>query len=272
MSVNSESVKRNLIAEMKSLSHVTLNHDHHDDLMDLEVSPDTGKASSNDDSDTDSGSGSDGDESPEIDEEECERRKVEFVGEMGDLEKQFFLLKDQLYMERLTQVEQKLEEVKAENALEYLQPLGELEDNKRTRTEVAEVLRGMKLANVECQHEAEMLAARQNYESERQLLRDSIRFEVEEKLRKLEEDKNSIDSDLYSESAFSKKKRRYNNILGYELQYGHSRDQLSLPDRRRKPVTVSGPYIVYMLRDNEIMEDYLTIRRALKSVVSSSMI
>jgi len=255
---------------MKSLSH----DDHQDDLMkDLEETPDSEKNTSNDDSDTDSASGTDGDESPEIDEEECERRKVEFVNEMTDLEKQFFLLKDQLYLERLNQVEAKLEEVRAEKAMEYLQPLEELEENKRTRNEVAEVLRELKLANVKCQHEAEMMAARQNFDSERQLLRDSIRQEVEEKLRKLEEDKNSIDSDLYNENAQSKKKRRYANVVSYELnEYAHSRDQLSLPDRRRKPVSVSGPYIVYMLRDNEIMEDYLTIRRALKSVVATSLI
>lgn len=107
-------------------------------------------------------------------------------------------------------------------------------------------------------------------QSERQLLKDSIRQDVEEKLRRLEEDRNSIDSDLWSESALTKKKKRYGSTANCEYEMGQGRDQLNLPDRRRKPVTVSGPYIVYMLRDSEIMEDWNAIRRALKSAVSST--
>ncbi len=34
---------------------------------------------------------------------------------------------------------------------------------------------------------------------------------------------------------------------------------------RRKPVTVSGPYIVYMLKDTEILEDWTTIKKALSN-------
>ena len=31
------------------------------------------------------------------------------------------------------------------------------------------------------------------------------------------------------------------------------------PDRRRKPVTVSGPFIVYMLAESDILEDWTNI-------------
>ena len=92
---------------------------------------------------------------------------------------------------------------------------------------------------------------------------------MEEKLRRLEEDRNSIDSDIWSESALSKKKKRYGSsgaAYGYDMA---NRDSMSFQDRRRKPVTVSGPYIVYMLKDSDIMEDWNVIRRALKSVSSS---
>jgi breast cancer metastasis-suppressor 1-like protein len=41
-----------------------------------------------------------------------------------------------------------------------------------------------------------------------------------------------------------------------------------LPDRRRKPVPVSGPFIVYMLRDNEILDDWAQIKKACKSANS----
>ena len=103
-------------------------------------------------------------DSPDIDEEECDRRKDEFMIEMTDLEKQFLALKDQLYIERLSQVERKLEEVKAGRAQEYLQPLEELQENMRIRTEVAGVMSQLKLTNIQCQHDAEMLANQQNLE------------------------------------------------------------------------------------------------------------
>ena len=32
---------------------------------------------------------------------------------------------------------------------------------------------------------------------------------------------------------------------------------------RKKPVTVSGPYIVYMLNDADILEDWTAIKKAL---------
>jgi len=180
--------------------------------------------------------------------------------EMSDLEKQFLALKEQLYYERLSQVERKLNEVKAGQAIEYLQPLEELEENMKTRTEVAEILKGLKLQNIECQHDAEGVAAKQSFESESRMLREHLRQDVEEKLRRLEEDRNTIDSEFWNESHL--KKRRFAN--NYVDVGPIGRDQLNLPDRRRKPVSVSGPYVIYMLREQDIMDDYNAIRKASK--------
>ncbi len=35
-------------------------------------------------------------------------------------------------------------------------------------------------------------------------------------------------------------------------------------DRRKKPVTVSGPYIVYMLREADIIDDWTMIKKSLQ--------
>jgi len=69
-----------------------------------------------------------------------------------------------LYRERITQVETKLDEVRCGRAQEYLQPLEELQENMRIRTEVAGILREFRLANIRNKFEAEELAALQNYE------------------------------------------------------------------------------------------------------------
>jgi len=33
------------------------------------------------------------------------------------------------------------------------------------------------------------------------------------------------------------------------------------PDRRRKPITVAGPYIVYMMKDVDIIDDWTSIKK-----------
>lgn len=81
------------------------------------------------------------------------------------------------------------------------------------------------------------------------MLEDSLRADLEEKIHMLEEDKHNVDfsSGLWEQSS-SKRKRKA--------------DALD-PDRRKKPVTVTGPYIVYMLHESEIMDDWTMIKKSL---------
>ncbi|XP_060069933.1 breast cancer metastasis-suppressor 1-like protein-A [Ylistrum balloti] len=188
----------------------------------------------------------------ELDEEECERRKNEFLDDMIDLERQFTDLKEQLYKERMGQYEAKLEEVKAGRAIEYLNPLAELQDNMRIRIQVSGILKEYRKISIQNKYESEELATRQNMESEKDILFDTVKQDLEEKIRRLEEDRHNIDisSDLWNESQFMKKNKK-------------NKDP-SNPDRRKKPVTVAGPYIVYLLKDVDIIEDWTAIKKALK--------
>lgn len=198
--------------------------------------------------------GTDSDDSSELDEEECDRRRGEYLTDLSDLERQFSLLREQLYRERVTQVEGKLEEVRHGGAGEYLGPLEELEEGMRIRLEVSCVLRQYRLNNINNKHEAELVAAKQNYENEKVMLWDLIEGELEDKIRRLEEDRNNVDvtSQVWAEQNLHRKKRRHR-------QGSNS----SLDHRRRKPTTVAGPYIIYMLREPDIVEDWTTIKKAL---------
>ncbi|KAA8583310.1 hypothetical protein FQN60_015856 [Etheostoma spectabile] len=95
--------------------------------------------SSTDEEDTVSSSVSEDGDSSEMDDEDCERRRMECLDEMTTLEKQFTDLKEQLYKERLSQVDIKLQEVMAGCAQEYLEPLANLQENMQIRTKVAEL-------------------------------------------------------------------------------------------------------------------------------------
>lgn len=204
-------------------------------------------------------SGSDEDESSEIDEEECEHRRSECMEDMADLEKQFNDIKEFLYRERSKQVELKLEEVQIEEACEYLKPLADLEQSMKVRIEVAGILKDLELKNVKNKFEAEEQACEQHFKSERNLLSDVIKDDLEEKIRRLEEDRHNIDisSDIWNESQARKNKLRKKNGKSYS---GNG-------ERKKKTVTVTGPFIIYMLNDVEIMDDWTIIKKhsAMKS-------
>uniref|UniRef100_A0A8C0HTQ5 BRMS1 like transcriptional repressor n=1 Tax=Balaenoptera musculus TaxID=9771 RepID=A0A8C0HTQ5_BALMU len=220
---------------------------HHDEM---EVDYAENEGSSSEDEDTESSSVSEDGDSSEMDDEDCERRRMECLDEMSNLEKQFTDLKDQLYKERLSQVDAKLQEVIAGKAPEYLEPLATLQENMQIRTKVAGIYRELCLESVKNKYECEIQASRQHCESEKLLLYDTVQSELEEKIRRLEEDRHSIDitSELWND----------------ELQSRKRKDPFS-PDKK-KPVVVSGPYIVYMLQDLDILEDWTTIRKAMATL------
>lgn len=207
-----------------------------------------GKKSSGEESS--GGEGSDTDSS-DMDVEDCDKRREEYIEDLTELEGQFAILREQLYRERLTQIESKLNEVKAGRATEYIQPLEELQENMRVQLEVGSILRQLRQENIKCKFEAEELAAKQNYESEKQLAWDNVKADLEEKIRRLEEDKNNVD---FSTGLWEQSTRRANKKR--KLDPGD-------PDRRRKPVTVTGPYIVYMLQEADILEDWTLIKKSL---------
>ncbi|XP_048475554.1 breast cancer metastasis-suppressor 1 homolog [Rhincodon typus] len=211
--------------------------------------------SSDEESGSTSASEEEGEDSSEMDDEDCERRRTECLDEMSDLEKQFTDLKEQLYKERLSQVEAKLDEVIAGKATEYLEPLAVLQKNMKIRTEVAGVYKDLCLEVIRNRYECELQGARQHLESEKLLLFDNMRNELLERIQRLEEDKQSIDitSEWWNEEVRGKRNKKKCDTFK--------------PEKKKKAATVSGPYIVYMLRDIDILEDWAAIKKA-KAVVA----
>jgi len=226
----------------------------------LSVRQDSDKGESTDginDSSEDSGS----EDSSDMDEDECDNLRSECLDDMIDLEKQFTFLKEQLYRERINQIENKLQEVMAEQAAEYLGPLEDLREAVAVRTQVACVLRQLRLENIQNKAVAEEVAASQDFESRKALLMDSIKESLNEKIRRLEEDRNQLGF-LDCDSFLKSRPLHSFGTSSYRSEERESKEK----DKRRKPITVTGPYIVYMLREADIMEDWTQIRKALTSI------
>ncbi|CAM4587380.1 unnamed protein product [Caretta caretta] len=198
-------------------------------------------------------------ESSEMDEEDCERRRSECLDEMCDLEKQFSELKEKLFKERLNQVKAKLEDVASGRAAEYLDPLGVLQNNMKIRIEVAGIYKGLCLEVVRNKHECELQGAHQHLESEKLLLYDNMQSELLERIQRLEDDRQSID---ITSEWWDDKLRPKNSLKKW--------DPFRPAKRKKAPLPLtcpSRPYIVYMLRDIDILEDWTAIKKA-KAAVS----
>ncbi|XP_063993216.1 breast cancer metastasis-suppressor 1-like protein isoform X2 [Diachasmimorpha longicaudata] len=189
---------------------------------------------------------SDSDDSSTMDEDDNERRRIECQEKVDVLERQFGLLKEQLYHEQIAQLNLKVQEIENETAEEYSVPLIDLQEKMETKIEVAEVLQQMRRKNIQHKYEGEKKAAEDNLKNEKTILRNSIYSDLQEKIRRLEEDKNLVD--IHEDLWLSSTGRRRRGL-----------------NKRRRTVYVTGPYIVYMLDEPDILEDWALIRKSLSS-------
>nr|CAB3226250.1 breast cancer metastasis-suppressor 1-like protein-A [Phallusia mammillata] len=200
-------------------------------------------------------------ESSELDEEECNRRRSQCIGEMTTIEKQFMDIRDQLYRERHTQITKKLNEVNSGTAPEYLQQVQALEKSKQIRLQVSDLQRRLRVESLQTVLEADKKANTQHLNNEKKMLTEQIQSEFDEKIHRLEEDRNNVDlsTELFAIEDFDIK-------MGKKLKRKEESEQVfsfGPTKRRKKPVTVTGPYIVYMLKDADIVDDWTAIKMAL---------
>ncbi|XP_030567493.1 breast cancer metastasis-suppressor 1 homolog [Drosophila novamexicana] len=187
----------------------------------------------------------DSDDSSEMDATEIELRRAEHIEDLASLERQFSQLREQYYYERISLIEQQLSDVRSGRSEEFVQPQKELDKVYRTRIEVADVLRKFRLQNIEHKYLSEEQAASQHFESEKQMAADNLREDLMERIRRLEEDRHNVD-------------------ISWDDWGNDKRQSKVRGPGRKKAVTVTGPYVVYMLREEDIMEDWTIIRKALK--------
>lgn len=198
-------------------------------------------------------------ESSELDEEFCTQRRSSCVTQMSSIEKEFNDVRDRLFEERHLQVTIKLKQVNMGTSREYLQRLKALENEKQRKIRVIDALKMYRLDSLKLILDAERFANNQNLNNEKQLLRERIHADLDDRIHKLEEDRDNVDVELLqgtikhedSHSQYSKNKK--------ETTKNHN----SSHRRKRKPATVTGPYIVYMLKETDIMDDWAAIKRAI---------
>eukprot|EP00111_Clytia_hemisphaerica_P024929 TCONS_00073448-protein len=218
-----------------------------------EGSDDNDDGSEDDDDDDED---EDSEDSDSLGEEEAETRKTQYVTDMSDLEKQFSDLKEQLYKEQISQIESQLKEVNSSEAKEYTGPLKQIEQECIIRTEVAWQLKHYRTINLENKLQCELQAAEQHFQNQERQVYDTIASDFEDKLKKVEEERHTSEmysgntQDLWCEDTFRSRKKRNKGM------------EIHVPEKRKKPATVTGPYVIYMLNEMDILEDWAAIRKA----------
>ncbi|XP_064403076.1 breast cancer metastasis-suppressor 1-like protein [Halichondria panicea] len=185
------------------------------------------------------------DESSFYDEDDTERRKGDCIEDIQFLEQQFTDLKEMLYQEKVQDLEHKIQVVTEGNAPEYTQPLRELDTSLKARMRVAELQHKSRMDNIQHKYHEEVSSTQQDFEELCRVTKERMIAEIQDKMRKIKED--VVISRLNCES--TSRKRRPKAV------------KFQLPDKRKKPVVVNGPCMVYMLRDIDIMEDTNDIRK-----------
>ncbi|CAD7682453.1 unnamed protein product [Nyctereutes procyonoides] len=148
----------------------------------------------------------------------------------------------------------RLEEVGAERAPEYTEPLGELQQSLKICIQVTGIYKGFCLDVIRNKYECELQGAKQHLESEKLLFRHTLQGELQEQIQRLEEDRQSLD---ISPEWWDDKLQVRSSAKTW--------DSLP-PSKRKKAPLISGPYIVYMLQEIDILEDWTAIKKATAAV------
>ncbi|KJE91950.1 hypothetical protein CAOG_02996 [Capsaspora owczarzaki ATCC 30864] len=199
---------------------------------------------------------SDADDDDTEDDPVGDKRKKDLLLEnMARIEREFADLRDRLYQEKLGQLNKELELLNSDEHPDFQKQAAMLERKKTDRLTTIELYRKLQLENIQHQHAFEKREIENEYQTKRGEIRDDILGSLQDKRKKLEEDKNAMDlaSELETRAMATRKLRRRVEAV--------KEPGVTQIEKKRKNATATGPPIVHLLDDGEINDDLNAIRR-----------
>ena len=128
-------------------------------------------------------------------------RRFEIMYEIMNVERQFELLKNTLYEESVSLIDQKLLAIQNEEAPEYQDELKKLYDDMQLRLEIAKQRRQIELNSLENSYQAELLSLQQTLENDKFLLHHQLHEDIQRKIDELEivKSKTQLSSNILQE-------------------------------------------------------------------------
>jgi len=203
-----------------------------------------------------------GAESSDFDEteinEECSKAKKE----MSSAEHYFAIYSEKLYKEKKQLLNEQLENVKNETDAQFIRGADDMTAKHRKKLQVLHKRDLYHKEMLKRLLEADKLACVQMLQNDKQNLLEQFQNAFDTKVRGLQEERDEIDINV-----------KYSEILAQEV-VGSSKDRKKKVDQQQKPLqsstnrrkkkvaVVQGPCVVYMLKDEEILNDLIAIRKA----------
>lgn len=203
-------------------------------------------------------------ESSEFDEDINIQTRDEYLKKMQTIEQYFNEVSKRLYVERRNLIDKKLKEVGDESSPDYINGVKLIDAEQHQKLRVIDLRGRYHHDSLKKILEADKLACAQQLQNDKQALVEQFQNDLDDKLSRLQEDRDNIDMSVDKYSDLNSSGGSYDS-KGRKLSTskpGTSKSGGPGNKRKKKPVTVTGPYIVYMLREEEIMSDLQEIRKA----------
>ncbi|KAL7308192.1 hypothetical protein PS15m_012078 [Mucor circinelloides] len=184
------------------------------------------------------------------------KRRKEMTGIIEDLNKDFLKRKEKFYVEKLHAINQELKSAHQDTHPSYLDGLKDLEAIRRKTINDGVLFRKYQNEVTDNQFQLEIYQAEEEYTAEIQDIREKLFASLDEKRRKLKEEKDNCDLayDVILESQSRLHKR---NLRKREKEHPESKSS------KKKQLT--GPALVFKLKDDDILSDIQAMRNGLSS-------
>lgn len=189
------------------------------------------------------------------------KRRKEMTLKMERLNIEFLENKNRLYDEKLLSINNELKESRKDTHTTYLDGLRDLENMRQKMIDDGQLFREYQKQMADHQFELEIYQAEEEYLLETQEIREKMFNVLEEKRRKLKEDKDNYDLtyDLILDTQ-SRLNRRNLRKRGTE----------NPENKSNKKKQMNGPALVFKLKEDDLNSDMQDIRNAIQSPTPSS--
>jgi len=174
---------------------------------------------------------------------EVNKRRIEALGNMEKIEKEFADLKEKFFKDKISQLKREIESINHDTHPTFREKCRELEEIKTDKIWNAEQWKQYQLQNINNVFEAERRQAEEEYSAEKQQLKEKMINAICEKQKKLTEEKMTMNLTDATDTRTNTRTLRKRGGVSTQQQQNSFKKKLN------------PPHINYTLRDSEILED-----------------
>ncbi|KAJ1656655.1 hypothetical protein IWQ61_003808 [Dispira simplex] len=176
-----------------------------------------------------------------------------------DFNQEFCTHRQTIYNRKMAEIHEAVREICAGTHPVYQEKIKELEETQKVAIHKAKLLCDYQLAAVEKLYTDEIHRAEEEYNTEKEELREKLRNSVEERLKRLREEKDVLDTSHDGNLDGNSRGGSKRNLRKRGADQNDAK-----PTKRKHPATITLPY---MASDDDITDDLTLIKKPIPSVV-----